>query len=182
MVVLRPADSAETIAAWKLAVESKRPVALILSRQDIKELPAITGNRRSEAMQLEKGAYTVVDCENPEVIMLASGSEVSTLVEGTQLLAADGIRVRILSIPSEGLFRDQPNEYQQHLLPKGIVRYGLTSGLPVTLQGLTGDNGYVHGMTHFGYSAPYKVLDQKLGFTGTNVYEQVNGILIRKND
>jgi transketolase len=177
MIVLRPADSAETIAAWKVAVESKRPVALILSRQDIKELPAATGNRRLEAMQLAKGAYIVVENENPDVVMLASGSEVATLVEGAQQLAADGIKVRILSVPSEGLFRDQPNEYQQQLLPQGIVRYGLTSGLPVTLQGLTGDNGFVHGMTHFGYSAPYKVLDQKFGFTGENVYEQVKWLI-----
>jgi len=181
MVVLRPADSAETIAAWKTAVESKRPAALILSRQDIKVLPAATGQRRSEAMQLTKGAYIVVDNDNPDVIMLASGSEVATLVEGAQLLSAEGIKVRILSVPSEGLFRDQPLEYQHELLPQGVFRYGLTSGLPVTLQGLTGDNGFVHGMTHFGYSAPYKVLDQKLGFTGTNVYEQVKSKLGIKN-
>ena len=173
MVVLRPADGAETIAAWKMAVENKRPTALILSRQDIKDLPAASGNRLQEAMQLSKGAYFVVDNDNPDVVMLASGSEVATLVEGAQLLTTDGIRVRILSIPSEGLFRDQPKDYQQEILPSGIIRYGLTSGLPVTLQGLTGENGYVHGMTHFGYSAPYKVLDQKLGFTGANVYEQV---------
>jgi transketolase len=177
MVVLRPADGAETIAAWKMAVENKRPVALILSRQDIKDLPAATGNRRSEAMQLIQGAYVVVDNENPDVLMLASGSEVATLVEGAQLLAADGIQTRILSIPSEGLFRDQSEAYQQQILPQGIVRYGLTSGLPVTLKGLTGDNGYVHGMKHFGYSAPYKVLDQKFGFTGTNVYEQVRKLM-----
>jgi transketolase len=179
MVVLRPADGAETIAAWKMAIENRRPTALILSRQDIKDLPAASGNRRLEAMQLTKGAYIVVDNDDPDVVMLASGSEVATLVEGAQLLAADGIRVRILSIPSEGLFRDQPDEYQQQILPQGIVRYGLTSGLPVTLQGLTGDNGYVHGMKHFGYSAPYKVLDQKLGFTGANVYEQVKKLRIK---
>ena len=177
MVVLRPADGAETIAAWKMAAENKRPTALILTRQDIKELPAATGNRRAEAMQLAKGAYIVSDSEHPDVVMLANGSEVATLVEGAQLLAADGIRTRILSIPSEGLFRDQPNEYQQQILPRGIFRYGLTSGLPVTLNGLTGDNGYVHGMMHFGYSAPYKVLEQKLGFTGMNVYEQVKKLL-----
>jgi len=95
------------------------------------------------------------------------------LVESAQLLATDEIRVRILSVPSEGLFRDQPAEYQHQLLPQGVFRYGLTSGLPLTLQGLTGDNGFVHGLTHFGFSAPYKVLDQKLDFTGANVYEQV---------
>ena len=177
MLVLRPADGAETMAAWKMAVENSRPTALILSRQDIKDLPATTGNRRAEAMQLARGGYIVVDSDNPDVVMLASGSEVATLVEGAQLLAADGIRTRILSIPSEGLFRDQPNEYQQQILPQGIVRYGLTSGLPVTLKGLTGDNGFVHGMKHFGYSAPYRVLDQKFGFTGANVYEQAKRLV-----
>jgi transketolase len=177
-VVLRPADGAETIAAWKMAVESKRPVALILSRQNINDLPAATGDRRSEAFRLAQGAYVVSDSEGtPDVVMLASGSEVATLVEGAKLLAADGIRTRILSAPSEGLFRDQPAEYQQQTLPKGIVRYGLTSGLPVTLGGLVGDNGFIHGMAHFGYSAPYKVLDRKLGFTGENVYGQVKKLI-----
>ncbi|MDR1676054.1 MAG: transketolase [Tannerella sp.] len=173
-VVLRPADGAETVAAWKVAVESKRPVALILSRQNINDLPAVTGDRRGESFRLANGAYVVADCEGtPDAVLLASGSEVATLVDGAKLLAADGIRTRIVSVPSEGLFLDQPDVYRQQVLPQGIVRYGLTSGLPVTLGGLVGDNGYVHGMTHFGYSAPYKVLDQKLGFTGENVYAQV---------
>ena len=177
-VVLRPADAPETIAAWKLAIESKRPVALILSRQDINNLPTITASRRTEAMQLEKGGYIVSDCEGtPDVVMLASGSEVATLVEGAELLKKEGIKIRILSVPSEGLFRDQPTAYQQQLLPPGVVRYGLTSGLPATLNGLVGDNGYIHGLTHFGYSAPYKVLDEKFGFTGSNVYKQVKELL-----
>ncbi|MDR3269489.1 MAG: transketolase [Tannerella sp.] len=177
-VVLRPADGAETIAAWKFAVESRRPVALIFSRQNITDLPAATGNRRNEAFQLAQGAYIVSDSEGaPEAVLLAGGSEVATLVDGAKLLAADGIRTRIVSVPSEGLFRDQPREYQQQVLPQGTVRYGLTSGLPVTLGGLVGDNGYIHGMTHFGYSAPYKILDQKLGFTGENVYEQVKKLI-----
>ncbi|MDR2763946.1 MAG: transketolase [Tannerella sp.] len=178
MVVLRPADGAETVAAWKMAVESKRSVALILSRQNINDLPAATGDRRNEAFQLEKGAYVVADSEGtPDVVLLASGSEVATLVDGAKLLAADGIRTRIVSVPSEGLFLDQPEAYRQQVLPQGIVRYGLTSGLPVTLDGLVGDNGYVHGMTHFGYSAPYKVLDQKFGFTGENVCAQVKKLI-----
>jgi transketolase len=161
-----------------VAVESKRPVALILSRQNINCLPAATGDRRSEAFRLAKGAYVVADCEGtPDAVLLASGSEVATLVDGAGLLAADGIRTRIVSVPSEGLFLDRPEDYRQQVLPQGIVRYGLTSGLPVTLGGLVGDNGYVHGMTHFGYSAPYKVLDQKLGFTGENVYTQVKKLI-----
>jgi transketolase len=179
-VVLRPADGAETISAWKYAVENKRPTALILSRQNITDLPAASGNRRQEAMQLAQGAYVVADNSQgapPHVVLLASGSEVATLVEGAGWLAKDGIKTRIVSIPSEGLFRDQPTEYQQQVLPQGIVRYGLTSGLPVTLGALVGDNGYIHGLTHFGYSAPYTVLDREFGFTGENVYEQVKRLI-----
>ncbi|MDR0757439.1 MAG: transketolase [Tannerella sp.] len=178
MTVLRPADGAETIAAWKMAVESKRPVALILSRQNITDLPSTSGNRLADAMQLFKGAYVISDCNGaPDAVLLASGSEVATLVEGAALLDREGIRTRIVSVPSEGLFRDQSEEYRQQVLPPGIVRYGLTSGLPVTLATLVGDNGYIHGMTHFGYSAPYKVLDKTFGFTGENVYGQVKKLV-----
>ncbi|MDR1525780.1 MAG: transketolase [Tannerella sp.] len=178
VVVLRPADAEETIFAWKAAVESARPVALILSRQNINNLPAASGARRIEAQQITNGGYIVSNCDGkPDAVLLASGSEVATLVEGAGKLAGEGIKVRILSVPSEGLFRDQPAEYQESVLPRGIKRFGLTSGLPVTLQGLVGDNGFIHGMPSFGYSAPYKVLDQKLGFTGDNVYASVKELL-----
>jgi len=178
MVVLRPADGAETIAAWQTAVESKRPVALLLSRQNINDLPSTSGNRLNDAMQLAKGAYIVADSAGtPDVVMIASGSEVATLVEGAALLENEGIKTRIVSAPSEGLFRDQPTDYQQLVLPKNILRYGLTSGLPVTLATLVGDNGYIHGMESFGYSAPYKVLDKKFGFTGENVCQQVKELV-----
>jgi transketolase len=178
MVVLRPADGAETIAAWQTAVESKRPVALLLSRQNINDLPSTSGNRLNDAMQLAKGAYIVTDSAGmPDVVMIASGSEVATLVEGAALLENEGIKTRIVSAPSEGLFRDQPTDYQQSVLPKNILRYGLTSGLPVTLATLVGDNGYIHGMESFGYSAPYKVLDKKFGFTGENVCQQVKELV-----
>ena len=139
MVVLRPADGEETISAWRLALEEKRPVALILSRQNIKNLPALAASRREEAAQLAKGAYIVADTAKPDVVMVASGSEVATLVEGAGLLAQEGIKARIVSVPSEGLFRDQPQSYQESVLPAGIARYGMTSGLPVTLQGLVGE-------------------------------------------
>ena len=178
MVVLRPADGEEAVAAWKLAVEEHRPVALIFSRQNIKDLPALgRSRRRDEAMQLSKGAYIVVDAAKPAVVMLASGSEVSTLVEGAELLAGEGINVRIVSVPSEGLFRDQPKSYRDSVLPEGVVRYGLTSGLPLTLQSLVGDSGMVHGLEHFGYSAPYKVLDEKFGYNGETVCREVKELL-----
>ncbi len=177
MVVLRPADGEETVMAWKMALEEHRPVALILSRQNIKNLPPLHTSRRAEAAQISKGAYIVVDAAKPHVVMLASGSEVSTLVEGAELLQKEGINVRIVSVPSEGLFRDQPKSYQDTVLPAGIVRYGMTSGLPVNLQGLVGENGMIHGLSHFGYSAPYKVLDEKFGYNGQTVYEEVKQLL-----
>ncbi len=177
MLVLRPADAEETVVAWKMALEEHRPVALILSRQNIKNLPTLSRSRREEAMQAEKGAYVVVDSAKPAVVMLASGSEVSTLVEGAELLAKEGINVRIVSVPSEGLFRDQPKSYRESVLPQGIVRYGMTSGLPVTLLGLVGENGMIHGLDHFGFSAPYKVLDEKFGYNGQTVCDEVKKLL-----
>ena len=177
MVVLRPADSEETVAAWKVAIEEKRPVALILSRQNIKSLPALGISRREEAMQLTKGAYIVADKAKPSVVMIASGSEVATLVEGAALLEQEGIAVRIVSVPSEGLFRDQPKSYQESVLPEGIVRYGMTSGLPVTLLSLVGDLNAIHGLDHFGYSAPFKVLDEKFGYNGETVCREVKALL-----
>ena len=173
-LVLRPADAQETTEAWRLAMENTdSPTALILSRQNIVDLPA--GN---DYKQAEKGAYIVAGSdENPDVILLASGSEVSTLVAGTELLRKDGVKVRIVSVPSEGLFRSQSKDYQQAILPCGVKKFGLTAGLPVNLEGLVGADGRVWGLNSFGFSAPYKVLDEKLGFTAENVYKQVKAIL-----
>jgi transketolase len=179
VLVLRPADATETTVAWKMALENTdTPTALILSRQNITNLP-LEGDRYAKTLQAEKGAYIVDDCEGtPNIVLLASGSEVATLVEGAKLLREkDNLKVRIVSVPSEGLFRSQPAEYQKSILPCGVKRFGMTAGLPVTLEGLVGENGSVFGLESFGYSAPYKVLDQKLGFTGENVYEQVKKLL-----
>ena len=170
VLVLRPADVDETTECWKMAIENMdTPSALILSRQNIDQLPAGT-----DYTQAAKGAYIVAGSdENPDVILVASGSEVSTLVAGAALLREDGLKVRIVSCPSEGLFRTQPKEYQESVLPNGAKIFGLTAGLPVNLLGLVGANGKVFGLESFGFSAPYKVLDEKLGFTAQNVYNQV---------
>ena len=177
MLVLRPADVIETTVAWKMAIENTAtPTALILSRQNITDLPA-KENRYDEALQAEKGAYIVESDANPDVILVASGSEVSTLEEGAALLRADGVKVRVVSVPSEGLFRNQSKEYQESVIPTGSKVFGLTAGLPVNLEGLVGANGKVWGLESFGFSAPYKVLDEKLGFTGKNVYNQVKELL-----
>ncbi len=172
--VFRPADADETTVCWAMAMENtETPTALIFSRQNIAKLPE--GNDYEQA---RKGAYIVAGSdEDYDVILLASGSEVSTLVAGAELLRNDGIKVRIVSAPSEGLFRSQSKEYQECVLPKGAKVFGMTAGLPVTLEGLAGANGKVFGMPSFGFSAPYKVLDEKLGFTGENVYNQVKAFL-----
>jgi transketolase len=172
--VFRPADADETTVCWKLAMENtETPTALIFSRQNITRLPAGT-----DYEQAAKGAYIVAGSDEKfDVILLADGSEVATLVAGTELLHKDGIKVRIVSVPSEGLFRSQSKEYQQSILPKGSKIFGMTAGLPVTLEGLVGANGRVFGMESFGFSAPYKVLDEKLGYTAENVYKQVKDLL-----
>ncbi len=179
MLVLRPADAVETNVAWKLALENKRtPTALILSRQNIKDLPSDNNNRFADAMKSKHGAYVVQDSQgSPDVILIASGSEVSTLIEGAALLKKDDLKVRIVSAPSEGLFRGETQSYHESVIPDGIPVFGLTAGLPVTLQGLVGPKGKVWGVNSFGYSAPYKVLDEKFGFTAENVYRQVKDYL-----
>ncbi len=174
MLVLRPADSYETTECWKLAMENTQsPTGLIFSRQNINTLPAGTDYTRAG-----KGAYIIAGAdENPDVILVASGSEVATLAAGAELLRKDGVKLRIVSAPSEGLFRCQSKEYQESVLPCGARIFGMTAGLPCTLQGLVGDNGKIYGMETFGFSAPYKVLDEKLGFTAENVYNQVKSML-----
>ena len=176
--VFRPADADETTVCWAMAMENTdTPTALILSRQGIAKLPA--GNNYEEA---RKGAYIVAGSdENPDVILMASGSEVSTLESGCEALRRDGIKVRVVSAPSEGLFRRQSAEYQEAVLPYNVKKFGMTAGLPCTLEGLVGigPNSKVFGMKSFGFSAPYKVLDEKLGYTGENVYNQVKEFLNR---
>ena len=177
MLVLRPADVHETTAAWKLALENTTsPTALILSRQNITNLP---GKGFETALQAARGAYIVEDDGGtPDIVLLASGSEVATLIEGAALLRQrKQLKARVVSVPSEGLFRNQNPEYQRSVLPCKIPRFGMTAGLSVTLAGLVGENGAVWGMNSFGYSAPYKVLDEKLGFNGENVYQQVIKLL-----
>ena len=176
-LVLRPADAKETTVAWAMAMENTdTPTALIFSRQNINNLPE--GNDYEQA---RKGGYVVAGSdENPDVVLVATGSEVSTLVSGAELLRKDGVKVRIVSVPSEGLFRTQSKEYQQSVVPAGAKVFGMTAGLPVNLQGFligAAPESKIWGLESFGFSAPYKVLDEKLGYTGQNVYEQVKAML-----
>lgn len=175
MLVLRPADGAEVTVAWKMAMENmSSPTGLIFSRQNVNDLPDHT---YQDALASAKGAYILNEDENPEVTLVASGSEVATLVEGAALLRAEGIRLRIVSMPSEGLFRTQSKEYQASIIQPGSKVFGLTAGLSVNMENIVGFNGKVWGLNSFGYSAPFKVLDEKFGFTGQNVYKQVKDLL-----
>ncbi len=179
MLVLRPADAAETSVAYRMAMENTHtPTALILSRQDIADLPAPYGSTRIEAAQAaEKGAYTVLPVSNPDVVMVADGSEVSLLCAVAVLLEADGIRAAVVSAPSAGLFNTQPEAYRLQVLPPDVPMFGLTAGLPVAIRMLEGFHGKVYGLTRFGASAPYKVLDEKFGFTPENIYSEVKAML-----
>jgi len=177
MLVLRPADSKATIQCWKLAMENNStPTGLILSRQNIEDLPEGTNYEA-----ICRGAYIAAESDEQfDIILVGNGSEVSTLIGGARLLRQDGYKVRVVSAPSEGLFREQPISYQQELFPIGSKVLGLTAGLPINLQGfLVGahPDSFVWGLENFGFSAPYKVLDQKFGFTAENVYKQACSIL-----
>ncbi|WP_251619895.1 transketolase family protein [Odoribacter lunatus] len=174
LLALRPADAAETSVAWKMAMENTvTPTALIFSRQNVNDLPG--ENRYQEALQAEKGAYVLCKTGNdPQITLIASGSEVNTLVEAANLLKTrKGISAQVVSVISEGLFRRQPDEYREKVIPANKPKYGLTAGLSVTLESLVGPNGKIHGVNHFGYSAPAKVLDEKFGFTDEQVYEEI---------
>lgn len=177
MVVLRPADGEETTASWKLALENtKSPTALLLSRQNITDTPALPGSTRyQDAQKSARGAYIVKATDGePDVVLVANGSEVATLFDGAEKLEKEkGLKVQIVSAPSEGLFRNQDIAYQEEVIPSDKPTLGLTAGLPVTLRGLVGGKGIVIGLDHFGYSAPYKVLDEKFGYTAENVVNQV---------
>ena len=174
-LALRPADSAETSVAWKMALENTNtPTGLILSRQGIKDLPVKGSSRYKDALAAEKGGYLVKEVENPDVVLVANGSEVATLVAAAEILENEnGLKVNIASVISEGVFRLQSAAYQNSIIPKNKPLFGLTAGLPVNLEGLVGDTGKVFGLEHFGYSAPANVLDDKFGFTGEKVSKQV---------
>lgn len=174
MLVLRPADSAEATIAWEMAMNNTTtPTALIFTRQDVVDLPSATGNRYNDALGMHRGGYTVMDAQAPEVTLVANGSEVSLLCEVWQLLAEKGIQARVVSVPSLGLFEDQDQEYRNSVIPAGVPVFGLTAGLPSTLYPVVGTNARIYGLDHFGASAPFKVLDEKFGFTADNILREV---------
>lgn len=178
LLALRPADTAETYVCWDMAMHNDAaPTALILSRQDLRNLPAREGDRYAEAEQARRGGYVVYDSPNPAAVLVANGSEVSLLCEVASRLAAEGIGSRVVSVPSIGLFNEQSSRYRDSVLTPGTPHFGLTAGLPSTLRAIKGFNGEVFGLSRFGASAPFAVLDEKFGFTPENILEKVKNLL-----
>ncbi len=180
ILALRPADSTETTIAWEMAMENNEtPSALVLTRQDVTDLPSQGGDRYADALGTRRGGYTVIKTAAPDIILVANGSEVSLLCTVAELLKAEGINANVVSMPSSGLFNIQDEAYRQSVLPAGLPHFGLTDGLPVTLKLINGFNGKVYGLSRFGASAPYKILDEKFGFTPENILHEVKKYLGR---
>ena len=175
LLALRPADAIETSVAWNMALNNtKTPTGLILSRQNIKDIPAQGTSRYEEATEATKGGYLVKTVANPDITLIANGSEVATLIAAASVLEKEkNLKINVASIISEGLFKEQSKSYQESIIPKGKLVFGLTAGLPVNLEGLIGDSGKIVGLDHFGYSAPASVLDEKFGFTSEHVCEEI---------
>ena len=173
MLVLRPADAAETSVAWKMAIENNlTPTALILSRQNIDDLPSTSGNRYADALGAERGGYIVIKQDQPDITLVGNGSEVATLVAAARIIQENGIKAQVVSMPSIGLFLDQDADYCDSVIPANVPTFGLTSGLPSTLRRVL-PTGPIYGLDHFGASAPYKILDEKFGFTPENVSKMI---------
>ena len=179
MLVLRPADAAETSVAWKMAMENNlTPTALILSRQNIDDLPSASGNRYNDALGAQRGGYVIIGQDMPDITLVGNGSEVATLVAAAAIIKQQGINAQVVSVPSIGLFLDQDADYRETVIPAGVPAFGLTSGLPSTLRRVV-PTGTIYGLNHFGASAPYKVLDEKFGFTPENVAKSIIAALKR---
>lgn len=178
LVVLRPADANEVREAWKVAVENRhRPTALVLTRQN---LPTLDRTVYAPAEGVRKGAYVLADLGGaaPQVILMASGSEVALIVEAGQRLAEEGVAVRLVSFPSWELFAEQDADYQASVLPPAIkARVAVEAGVPQGWHRWVGSDGRVLGLERYGASAPAKTVFEKLGFTVENVVKLAKELL-----
>jgi transketolase len=181
MLVLRPADASETAVAWDMALRNTEgPTGLILTRQDVQSLPA-QKDRFAEAQNAKKGGYTISDNTPaggfPDLYFVANGSDVFLCEQSAQILRSEGRKIRVVSMISDELFRQQPEDYQTSILPKAGPVMGVTCGLPQNLAPLTGPLGTVHGLDRFGDSAPFKVLEEEFGFTPEKISEKARQYL-----
>jgi transketolase len=162
----RPADANETAAAWRLALERTGPSWFALSRQD---LPVIDPATHDVYGGVSKGAYVLEDVEKPQVVLMATGSEVGVIVEAAKLLAGEGVRARVVSFPSWKIFEEQTAEYKASVLPAGVPRMAVEAGATLGWWKYVGLDGDVLGVDRFGASAPGPVVLEELGFTAENV-------------
>ncbi len=177
LVVIRPADANETVEAWKYAIEHKGgPVALILTRQ---KLPILDKNKYGSAKGLQRGAYVVKDSkQKPDLILIATGSEVSLSLKAAEKLEADGMNVRVISFPSWEIFEQQPDEYKKQIFPAEIkARVSVEMGVGMGWQKYVGDSGEAMSIETFGASAPDSVLYEKYGFTVENIVTTAKRVL-----
>ncbi|MHC4185279.1 MAG: transketolase [Planctomycetota bacterium] len=176
LIVIRPADANETAQAWKFALEYKDgPTALLLSRQG---LPVLDQNEYASAENLSKGAYVLLDADRPDVLLLASGSEVSLALQAAEKLAAEGITAQVVSMPCWELFEKQSQEYKESVLPPTVkARVGIEAGVEQGWSKWVGDGGIFIGMSSFGASAPAKVCFEKFGITVDNILQAANKVL-----
>jgi transketolase len=179
LVVIRPADATETVEAWKVALERHDgPVALLLSRQ---KLPILDRSALASAEGLQRGAYILADGNGtPDVILIASGSEVGVALDARQRLAEQGVKARVVSMPSWELFEQQPHDYRARVFPSEVrARVAVEAAIPMGWERYVGNQGDVVGLNRFGASAPYKVIFEQLGFTGENVALRALAVLDR---
>jgi transketolase len=176
--VIRPADANETAEAWRLAIEHRHgPTALALTRQN---LPILAEAAERAREGVEKGAYILMDSDNPELILIATGSEVSATLEAGKSLQGKGRRVRVVSMPCWELFDEQPQEYRDSVLPPSVrKRLAVEAGVPMGWHKYVGLEGEIHGIERFGASAPAKDLAREFGFTPEKIAERAEGMLIK---
>ena len=177
---IRPADANETGVAWRVALEHQNgPVALMLTRQ---VLPIIDRTRYAAAEGLEKGAYVLADAQGktPELILIATGSEVAPSIDAYEKLSAEGIAVRLVDMPSWDLFEKQSQTYRDEVLPPEVTaRLAVEAAVSFGWERYVGLKGAVHGINRFGASAPYKIIAEKLGFTGAHIAARAHELLGR---
>jgi transketolase len=176
LTVIRPGDANETAEAWRVAIQRKGPVALALTRQ---ALPTLDRTQMASASNLAKGAYVLSDsAQKPQLILIATGSELSLAVDAANKLRQEGIAVRVVSMPSWELFEEQGAEYKESVLPADVrARLAIEAASPMGWERYIGPNGDTVTLNHFGASAPGKIVFQQFGFTVDNIVEKAKRLI-----
>jgi len=177
LIVIRPADANETVEAWKVALRERKPVLLILTRQNV---PVLDPEKYPVSEGVKKGAYILEDAENPDLILIGTGSEVHVCLGAKDILEKEGIKVRVVSMPSWELFFRQPEDYRKEVLPEDLPKVAVEAGSALGWKEIVGEKGVVIGMESFGASAPGSELMEKFGFTPENVAQKAKKLLVSR--